>query len=312
MTDINELRRLTQEATPGPWYIGSGIYEGRNIYSVEAVTDDEGFTYNPVVATAEDDEVACWDANARLIAAANPAGISELLDRLEAAEADALEQARLNGMGSEREAALMAKLEAAEKERDWHAGRCEDAMNECAALRSKIEAMEKQEPVAWARKLGLDVPSFGCVTDLKYRPSNIPESSYIPLYTLPGAQPAPSLASNNVSLISEGKTQPAQSVKDAIIDDLQSQFDTEGITEHDSGDALIRLSDAIAAVEDNFVQIAPSVPSGLHPLETVRFWADAYTHPGDDNFRGHGMAAALLREYAELRAALAAAPGAKP
>ena len=60
------------------------------------------------------------------------------------------------------------------------------------------------------------------------------------------------------------------------------------------------------------VQPAPSVPSGLHPLETVRFWADAYTHPGDDNFRGHGMAAALLREYAELRAALAAAQEAKP
>ena len=59
-------------------------------------------------------------------------------------------------------------------------------------------------------------------------------------------------------------------------------------------------------------QPAPIVPSGLHPLETVRFWADAYTHPGDDNFRGHGMAAALLREYAELRAALAAAPEAKP
>ncbi len=49
-------------------------------------------------------------------------------------------------------------------------------------------------------------------------------------YALPGAQPAPSLASNDVSLISEGKTQPAQSVKDVIIDDLQSQFDTEGIT----------------------------------------------------------------------------------
>ena len=37
---------------------------------------------------------------------------------LEASEADALEQARLNGMGAERELALMAKLEAAEKERD--------------------------------------------------------------------------------------------------------------------------------------------------------------------------------------------------
>ena len=51
--------------------------------------------------------------------------------------------------------------------------------------------------------------------------------------------------------------QPAPSIKDAIIDDLQSQFDSEGITEHDSGDALIRLSDAIAAVEDNFAQPAP-------------------------------------------------------
>ena len=42
--------------------------------------------------------------------------VAELLDRLEAAEADALEQARLNGMGASREAALMAKLEVAEKE----------------------------------------------------------------------------------------------------------------------------------------------------------------------------------------------------
>lgn len=46
------------------------------------------------------------------------ADMDELLDRLEAAESECLEQARLNGMGSEREAALMAKLEAAEKERD--------------------------------------------------------------------------------------------------------------------------------------------------------------------------------------------------
>lgn len=51
--------------------------------------------------------------------------------------------------------------------------------------------------------------------------------------------------------------QPAPSVKDAVIDDLQSQFDSEGIAEHGSGDALIRLSDAIAAVEDNFAQPAP-------------------------------------------------------
>ena len=46
----------------------------------------------------------------------SPVTINEILDRLEAAESEGLEQARLNGMGSEREAALMAKLEAAEKD----------------------------------------------------------------------------------------------------------------------------------------------------------------------------------------------------
>lgn len=61
---------MTTKHSPGPWYVGSGTYEGRNIYSTAFVTDDEGFTYQPVVATAEDNEVACWDANARLIAAA--------------------------------------------------------------------------------------------------------------------------------------------------------------------------------------------------------------------------------------------------
>jgi hypothetical protein len=35
-----------------------------------------------------------------------------------------------------------------------------------------------------------------------------------------------------------------------IIADLQESFDTEGITENDSGDALVRLSSAIAAVEN--------------------------------------------------------------
>ena len=69
----------------------------------------------------------------------------------------------------------------------------EELQDERDALRAKIEAMEQQKPIAWARKLGLDLPSVGCVTDLKYRPSNIPESSYIPLYLAPGAQPAPSV-----------------------------------------------------------------------------------------------------------------------
>ena len=64
----------------------------------------------------------------------------EMIDRLEAAESEAIEQARLNGMGAERELALMAKLEAAEKERD-----AAELMS--LALRAKIAEMERQEPV---------------------------------------------------------------------------------------------------------------------------------------------------------------------
>jgi len=48
--------------------------------------------------------------------------LTRLLDRLEAAETEVLEQARLLGIGGEKELALMAKLEAAEKDAarlDW-------------------------------------------------------------------------------------------------------------------------------------------------------------------------------------------------
>ena len=98
------------------------------------------------------------------------AAMQEIILRLEAAESECLEQARLNGMGGEREAALMAKLEAAEKsdaesltmyrkardERDalraalQHEADCvEAAKAEIKALRAKITEMEQQEPVAW-------------------------------------------------------------------------------------------------------------------------------------------------------------------
>ena len=86
----------------------------------------------------------------------------EMIDRLEAAEADALEQARLNGMGSEREAALMAKLESAEKERTIDEQRIADLMAELnrvgqenEELHARIEAMEKQKPVCVTTKAHL-------------------------------------------------------------------------------------------------------------------------------------------------------------
>lgn len=128
--------------------------------------------------------------------AANPSAIHELLDSLSAAESDALEQARLNGIGAERELALMAKLEAAEKEVEIERMRlaacgvaalgyfegCAEAyisasLNDVLALRAKIEAMEQQEPVSWADAFGEP-----------FRQKSEIDGVASPLYALPGAQ----------------------------------------------------------------------------------------------------------------------------
>ena len=151
MIDINELRRLAQAATPGPWKmlpVGDGRQKfavaNSEFLSILTVTDEGGATFGTVYD----------DADARFIAAANPATVIELLDRIEAAESDCLEQARQNGMGASREAALMAKLEAAENERTIDEQRVADLMAELnrvgqenEELRAKVEAMEKQGPV---------------------------------------------------------------------------------------------------------------------------------------------------------------------
>lgn len=81
--DINKLRRLAQAATPGPWYV-----TGKLTRYVEARID--GGLIQEVAACgptkADGGYGPQQEANARLIAAANPAALSELLDRLEAAE----------------------------------------------------------------------------------------------------------------------------------------------------------------------------------------------------------------------------------
>lgn len=113
MIDTKELRRLAQVATPGPW-VSHGRYIGtpRHMSYIGEVRDQCG--------NWSDTEKS--RADAAFIAAANPAAISELLDRLEAAE----------------------------KVRDWNAERLEEAIEELKALRAKIEAAEKRKPVMWA------------------------------------------------------------------------------------------------------------------------------------------------------------------
>lgn len=102
---------------------------------------------------------------------------------------------------------VIGRLEAAEKERDWHAERCEDAMNECARLRSKIEAIERQEPVKYEKRIKLrSKHTWGAwwecdksaYVKAKAAGGHYPKFSddlldyeMRPLYTLPGAQNVP-------------------------------------------------------------------------------------------------------------------------
>ena len=122
-----------------------------------------------------------------------------MIEQLEAAESDALEQARLNGMGASREATLMAKLEAAQKEVEiermrlaacgvaalgYFEGCAEEyisaSLNDVLALRAKIEEMEQQEP---AGKF-IQNPSNGIWEQDGY--GDNPDAR--PLYALPGAK----------------------------------------------------------------------------------------------------------------------------
>ena len=67
------------------------------------------------------DDAACPNyAAALMFIRTHHATIRDLAKRLEECEQECLEQARLLGMGSEREAALMARLEAAERDAARH------------------------------------------------------------------------------------------------------------------------------------------------------------------------------------------------
>ena len=87
---------------------------------------------------------------------------------------------------------LVGRFEAAEKERTIDEQRVADLMAELnrvgqenEELRVRIEEMERQEPVAWMH------PSGGVLRTLG---TGLERATHtIPLYALPGAQPAPSI-----------------------------------------------------------------------------------------------------------------------
>ena len=100
MVDTNELRQLAEAATPGPWKVGQYLGSPRQfVIHMDVGDKGRGSDIAFTSASFDNDETI---ANASLIAAANPAAINELLDRLEAAE-------------KERDA-LRAELEARKKQ----------------------------------------------------------------------------------------------------------------------------------------------------------------------------------------------------
>jgi hypothetical protein len=197
MIDINELRRLAQDQEwIGRWY-------------------DAGCETLMAERNGEHEEVAhpIPIGLVPYLIAVQPASILELLDRLEAAESDGLEQARLLGMSGEREAALLSKLEAAVNhavdeayQRGYATGQEEVAaelefakqeianlhddisewMDKCDELRAKIEAMEKQEPVGEIQRAN---STGNYINSVVWVP--LPVGSK--LYAHPVAKPAPSV-----------------------------------------------------------------------------------------------------------------------
>ena len=175
MIDINELRRLAQAATPGPWKmlpVGDGRQKfavaNSEFLSILTVTDEGGATFGTVYD----------DADARFIAAANPAAINELLDRLEAAE----------------------------KERDEFKRECFGHISDNSLLRAKIEAMEKQEPVAWCAtdETGTVIEALGMNQSRRFDTA---------LYRAPGAQPTPSIPEISDDLIEAIESRAEQSYR---------------------------------------------------------------------------------------------------
>lgn len=188
MIDINELRRLAQAATPGPWIAKNVSGAGLEIHMSHPVYPDKDWpafgtdsafckkglvSYETWTQFPHEVQNVQQSKNAAFIAAANPAAISELLDRLEAAEKERDELR--NEIACVKEVEFPRKAQAVA---DAWKGKCERLEAERDALRAKIEAMEQQVPICRAEDLK---HAESLLPTLGLKPEN-------PLYALPGAK----------------------------------------------------------------------------------------------------------------------------
>lgn len=196
MIEINELRRLAQAATPGPWHATKSVET--NSWAVWSDT-----TRLMELRPTKTVDMYRVSNTATFIAAVNPATISELLDRLEAAE-KAVTEAYQRGYatGQEESEKEREELRADKKALECEAVRLVEqadsvaadlvsAWKERDALRAKIERMEKQEPVAWLGRSPRD--GLIEISMDKPAPSVMRDFNMSPTYAHPVAQPAPSV-----------------------------------------------------------------------------------------------------------------------
>ena len=112
--DLDALDNVAKAATPGPWTTEKPKLDGDGwpIGVAVAATPGKQMIYaNPHGGSYP-------AADCRFIATFDPPIVLALIERVRAAEAETLEQARLNGMGAERELALMARIKELERAMD--------------------------------------------------------------------------------------------------------------------------------------------------------------------------------------------------
>ena len=200
MIDINELRRLAQAATPGPWQFWHG-------WVAANIDNDGGVVVAERPTPSGGKYQAKVDANFKFIAAANPATVIELLDRLEAAE-KAVTEAYQRGYSTGREeiekdveswkglAQQFGNEADALRATVRHEADCVEACKaEVETLLARIEVMERQEPVGvlhvgsyYGEELeDWEFEANQCACD-KLNEAYVHNPTSLPLYALPGAK----------------------------------------------------------------------------------------------------------------------------
>lgn len=110
--DVKKLGELAQAATPGPWEVDG---------TISVMGDVKPETWETVCLTGdfmgsdEGEKKAQNEANARYIAAANPAAVLALIERVRQAEAKAAQNGRLADAASDDVDALIRRVEVAEE-----------------------------------------------------------------------------------------------------------------------------------------------------------------------------------------------------